>query len=447
VDAGVGGTEGASYSAGTLTATVDLTTDASVTHLASVIGAGADFATSGVTNGSDTVAATNVGSGLVAGGRNVGTSTITVTADKAGAAANNKTVTLQESNTIANNSAIASLDINNNITVNIRGTVTKAAIAAAIDGLTGYSATITQTGDQNYIQANDSPPGLATLGSGTDATGGLATAAAFELSGANGAEVLSFGANTSALKVVNAINQVKDATGVEATLNGTTISLASTKYGSSQFIALKLQTGTASIGSVANNTRVAGTDVAATVNGISAKGDGNLLSVNTSTLDLKTTVQAGFTGTSSFTITGGGALFQLGPDVVSNQQTRIGVTSVNTAKLGGANGTLFELASGGDADLQTSPNKAASIVEEAINQITSLRGRLGAFQSTSLETNKNTLNDTLVNLTEAQSSIRDADFAAESARLTRAQILVQSGTTVLQIANQSPQNVLALLRQ
>ena len=169
--------------------------------------------------------------------------------------------------------------------------------------------------------------------------------------------------------------------------------------------------------------------------------------MNSSTLDLKTTVQAGFTGTSSFDITGGGALFQLGPDVVSNQQTRIGITSVNTAKLGGVDGTLFELGSGGDADLSANPTRAASIVEEAITQITSLRGRLGAFQSTSLETNKNTLNDTLVNLTQAQSSIRDADFASESAALTRAQILVQSGTTVLQISNQSPQNVLALLRQ
>ena len=95
----------------------------------------------------------------------------------------------------------------------------------------------------------------------------------------------------------------------------------------------------------------------ATVNGISAKGDGNTLSVNTSTLDLKTTVQAGFTGTSSFDITGGGALFQLGPDVVSNQQTRIGITSVNTAKLGGVDGTLFELASGGDADLLARPDQ------------------------------------------------------------------------------------------
>jgi flagellin len=47
---------------------------------------------------------------------------------------------------------------------------------------------------------------------------------------------------------------------------------------------------------------------------------------------------------------------------------------------------------------------------------------------------------------EAESTIRDADFAKESAALTRAQILTQSGMSVLAIANQSPQNVLSLLR-
>jgi flagellin len=96
--------------------------------------------------------------------------------------------------------------------------------------------------------------------------------------------------------------------------------------------------------------------------------------------------------------------------------------------------------------LGTNPTTAAEIVDEAINQITGLRGRLGAFQRTSLETNKNALNDTLVNLTEAESQIRDADFASETAALTRAQILVQSGTAVLSIANQNPQNALSLLR-
>ena len=64
---------------------------------------------------------------------------------------------------------------------------------------------------------------------------------------------------------------------------------------------------------------------------------------------------------------------------------------------------------------------------------------------TTIESNISALQSTLVNITDAQSQIRDADFAAESAALTRAQVLVQSGTQVLALANQNPQNVLALL--
>ena len=53
----------------------------------------------------------------------------------------------------------------------------------------------------------------------------------------------------------------------------------------------------------------------------------------------------------------------------------------------------------------------------------------------------------MTNLTAAQSDIQDADFASESANVTREQILVQSGTTVLGIANSNPQNVLTLLQR
>ena len=103
-------------------------------------------------------------------------------------------------------------------------------------------------------------------------------------------------------------------------------------------------------------TRDDGTDIVATVNGIAAKGTGNSLSINTATLDLTLAVDAGSSTDVNFTITGGGALFQLGPDVVSNQQARIGITSVNTAKLGGVSGKLFQLGSGGTADLAERPD-------------------------------------------------------------------------------------------
>src|SRR5206468_430945 len=105
----------------------------------------------------------------------------------------------------------------------------------------------------------------------------------------------------------------------------------------------------------------------------------------TSSLDLALTVTDGSVAPVSFTVTGGGAVFQLGPDVVTNQQARIGVGSVSTATIGGTDGRLYELRSGNDKDLATDPTGAASIVDESINKITGLRGRLGAFQRTSLE--------------------------------------------------------------
>ena len=49
------------------------------------------------------------------------------------------------------------------------------------------------------------------------------------------------------------------------------------------------------------------------------------------------------------------------------------------------------------------------------------------------------------NTTAAESAIRDADFAQETSNLTRAQILVQSSSRALQLANSAPQNVLSLL--
>ena len=124
----------------------------------------------------------------------------------------------------------------------------------------------------------------------------------------------------------------------------------------------------------------------------------------------------------------------------------MGISSVNTAKMGGASGRLFELRSGKAKSLANDVSGAASVAEEVISQIVNLRGRLGAFQRTTLDTNIDALGDTLEALSAAESDIRDADFAVESANMTRAQVLVQSGLSVLSIANSNPQSVLSLLR-
>src|SRR5262249_51151126 len=126
----------------------------------------------------------------------------------------------------------------------------------------------------------------------------------------------------------------------------------------------------------------------------------------------------------------------------------LGIQNVDTTNLGnGSVGFLYEIASGQDAALANDPAKAGQIVQAALNTITSLRGQLGAFQTATLDSNISTLTNAVTNLTAAQSDIQDADFATESASVTREQILVQSGTTVLGIANSTPQNVLTLLQR
>ena len=332
-----------------------------------------------------------------------------------------------------------------------------------LDGSLDFQITYTAGGatveDLNIDQANLGTAGsvavdvqisaAATQAQITNAALPLTDDLVVKIAGDKGSEVFTFELGATVTQIVDAVNLVSDATGVQAVDNAGTLELNSVDYGSAAFVDVEVieegALGTFEAGLSA--TRVEGTDVAATVNGVTASAAGNTLSINTSTLDLSLTVADGSAVAVQFTIDGGGALFQLGPQIVSNQQARIGIASVNTGELGGTSGRLYQLRSGNDADLTADPRTGSLIVDDAINKVTSLRGRLGAFQRATLETNIASLQDTVTNLAEAESSIRDADFAAETARLTRAQILVQSGTSVLAIANQNPQNVLALLQR
>ena len=85
------------------------------------------------------------------------------------------------------------------------------------------------------------------------------------------------------------------------------------------------------------------------------------------------------------------------------------------------------------------------IVDQAIKQISSLRGRIGAFQKNTVGATIRSLGVALENTAAAESSIRDTDFASETAELTRTQILVQASTNILAISNSAPNSVLSLL--
>nr|WP_192028169.1 flagellin [Pseudomarimonas arenosa] len=84
-------------------------------------------------------------------------------------------------------------------------------------------------------------------------------------------------------------------------------------------------------------------------------------------------------------------------------------------------------------------------VDSALTSVSGLRSNFGAIQNR-FESTINNLQTTSENLQASRSRILDADFAQETAELTRAQILQQAGVAILAQANQLPQNVLNLLR-
>jgi len=92
-----------------------------------------------------------------------------------------------------------------------------------------------------------------------------------------------------------------------------------------------------------------------------------------------------------------------------------------------------------------SASGALAVLDTAINNVTNLRADFGAIQNR-LESAVRNMENVIENQSAARSRIQDADFARETANLTRTQILQQAGTAMLAQANQLPQNVLSLLQ-
>lgn len=101
--------------------------------------------------------------------------------------------------------------------------------------------------------------------------------------------------------------------------------------------------------------------------------------------------------------------------------------------------------SGVDISSLAGANSAITILDGALSQVSSIRADLGAIQNRFASTVAN-LSTTVENLSAARSRILDTDFAAETAALTRGQILQQAGIAILAQANSLPNNVLALLQ-
>jgi flagellin len=193
-----------------------------------------------------------------------------------------------------------------------------------------------------------------------------------------------------------------------------------------------------------------GRDAAVTVNGAAATAKGLDVQFRSSNLDIEFRIGSAFNtaGNDNFYVSGGGATFALGSKVTETDKASIGIQSVTTGSLGDSvAGFLSTLASGKDNNLDSDNlTTAQKILDKAIRQVSQLRGRLGAFEKFTLGSTVNALGVAYENASAAESAIRDTDFAEETSRLTRSQILAQAATTVLAQANASPQSALALLQ-
>jgi len=317
-----------------------------------------------------------------------------------------------------------------------------------------------------------------------------------EIAGAKGSRELSFASGTSTTTIAATINSFSEVTGVRARVSGATgaVRLESTGYGSEQFVSVRVvNDGGTTIGDgiydlAAGNAEAAnavvstfaaasnrltdyGQDIQATINGIVATTRGTSARINTDFLDVEvdlgydTALAAGPNAAklgvvNAFQITGGGADFQLAGRVDIGGKVSIGVQNIAVRDLGrsvlnvlDSSGTptdqtftLQDLSSGKQLNLKDGNLSAAQeVVERSIRDVSSVRGRLGAFQANTVAATIRSLGISLENTVSAESVIRDSDFASETSALTRSQILVASAQNTLALANSQPQSALQLL--
>lgn len=151
---------------------------------------------------------------------------------------------------------------------------------------------------------------------------------------------------------------------------------------------------------------------------------------------------------------GGGVLaaasddtFYRGIVLAADVGTTISVAGTDAADLGGLDAATTTDYTLNATNVLTRDNATDALraMDFALQQVSGLRAELGAVQIR-FESTISNLSVSVENLSAARSRIQDADFAAETANLTRAQILQQAGVSVLAQANALPQNVLALLQ-
>ena len=181
--------------------------------------------------------------------------------------------------------------------------------------------------------------------------------------------------------------------------------------------------------------------VAVTMAGTSTNVD---FTGDTSTEDVVATLNTAYTGTITFTNS---------DDVITATYDATGAQASNVNSIDNISGNVTREGTDSAADADTALDfttqagcqSAITTIQAAYDKVAKNRAQLGAVQAQMESTIRNLAN-VVENTTAARSRIQDADFAAETAALTRAQMLQQAATSILAQANAQPQNVLELLR-
>jgi flagellin len=267
-------------------------------------------------------------------------------------------------------------------------------------------------------------------------------------------------AGDDAQTIVDKINAYTSSTSVQASTDGTDITLTSTVWGTAGDFTIVsdnaatdgTQSGfSAGAGDTDDGVDIAGTfDVGTTT--YQADGAGKILMGRAGSvvdgLRVSTEAAAGAAGTVQ--VSNNSLVFQVGAN--AGQQVTLAISNMAASEMGtgldAANGGSNQFASLGDISILDADKAADSlaVIDQAINQVSTLRGTLGAFQSNTLESGMNNLRVAEENLVAAESIIRDTDMAAEMATFTRNQIMLQAATAMLSHANSAPQVVLQLMQ-
>jgi flagellin len=275
---------------------------------------------------------------------------------------------------------------------------------------------------------------------------------------------ISYAANAGADAIASAINTGAGSLGVTATAtNSTTLSSLSgvgagtgavsfTLNGQAISAVVTDQNDLSSLVSAINGVQGT-TGVTATFSSSSSKSsitlsttDGRNVSLSTFAVNGASNETVSFGGS---TLTEGGTVTAVKTGVVSLSSSAGAIATANANAdvfaVAGVNNSSFTSLAAVDVSTASSATTALATLDAALSQINSGRAALGAIQNR-FSSVVASLATTSENLTASRSRIQDADFAKETASLTRAQILQQAGVAMVAQANAVPQQVLALLR-